>query len=619
VSSIPLDRPGGSWRLLLLAAAAFVAHVAAVLYVLPPALVADGRPIVFADYALHLRSCLLYQRLPAGQVWAYDPFQMAGYPANTIEATSNHATEVFVAAFGGSRPVVAFKVFVLLTFLLLPVAVGLAVRALGSGWGEAVGAGWLASLVWAIDPHFRLFREFGGFSFPFASALCLLALALLYRFLASGRWPAAAGFAAASCAAAWVHVLSLPMLALGGLAALAARPAGWQWRRATTAGALLLLPPVSILVWLRPLVENLRWVADTAHRLDSLGGRDLVALLAFAPGARFQSGIVWLGIAGLVVLARSRRSLAVCLGLTAVPLLLAAFLPLAEALGLRQLQVQRFLLTALLWLLPAGAAAVAWALGRLSAWPRRIVVVVVAAVATAYQQLPWLQVLAGSPTRMASLADRAALPAHVERLGQWIAARPPAGQVVLEDVDHIDVSAYGGSPVGGLLALLQSRPLLGGPEEVPLRQQAVDLTYGRWLGRPLVTLGSEELRSLLDRYAVAWIVAVRPDTVQYLLAQPGVVVPGERWGPFSTFGVRAPAPFADGADSVSLALGRIAVHGATVPQTLVRLHWHQRVRCTPPLAVERVVFPEDPVGLMRVRNGAMTDFVLTFDAPSPAL
>jgi hypothetical protein len=582
---------------------------------MPPSLVADGRPIVFADYALHLRSCLLHQRLPVGEAWTYDPFQMAGYPANTIEATSNHATEAFVSVFGGSRPVIAFKVFVLLTFLLLPLAVGLAARAFGSGWGETIGAAWLASLVWAIDPHFRLFREFGGFSFPFASALCLLASALLYRFMASGRRLVAAGFAGVSCAAAWVHVLALPLLALGGLAALAARPGGWRWRRAAGAGVLLLLPPVSILVWLRPLVENLRWVADTAHRLDSLGIRDLVALLLFAPGARFQSGIVWLGIAGLVVLARGRRTLAVCLALTAVPLLLAAFLPLAEVLGLRQLQVQRFLLTALLWLLPAGAAAVVWVLGRLSAWPRRILASVAIAVAVAYQQLPWMQVLAGSPTRMASLADRTVLPAHVERLGHWIASRPPGGQIVLEDVDHIDASAYGGSPVGGLLALLQSRPLLGGPEEVPLQQQVVDLAYGRWLGRPLVSLRSEELRSLLDRYAVAWLVTVRPDTVRYLLARPDVVLPGESWGPFSTFGVRAPAPFADGAASVRLALGRIAVQGAANPETLVRLHWHQRVRCTPPLAVERVVFPEDAVGLMRVRNGAVTDFVLTFDAP----
>ena len=35
--------------------------------------------MLFADYAVHLRSCLLYQRMhgPATQ-WAFDPFLMAG-------------------------------------------------------------------------------------------------------------------------------------------------------------------------------------------------------------------------------------------------------------------------------------------------------------------------------------------------------------------------------------------------------------------------------------------------------------------------------------------------------------------------------------------------------------
>ena len=44
---------------------------------------------------------------------------------------------------------------------------------------------------------------------------------------------------------------------------------------------------------------------------------------------------------------------------------------------------------------------------------------------------------------------------------------------------------------------------------------------------------------------------------------------------------------------------------------LLRLHWHQSLRTVPQLPVERVPFADDPVGLIRVRNGAVRDFELT--------
>ncbi|MGV8038516.1 MAG: hypothetical protein AB2L07_00015 [Thermoanaerobaculaceae bacterium] len=472
--------------------------------------------------------------------------------------------------------------------------------------------------MWAIDPGFRLFREFGGFSFPIGSAMSLLALALLHRFLTRRSWGSLAAGLVIAALAMWVHVAAIMLLAGAVIVLLVARPRQAGWRRLAVVLPFLLVPVLGAWSWLEPLRENGRWLAPTSERLGALGIGELVRMLTFAPGARLQSSVVWLGVAGLWVLGRRRPRLAVWLALSALPLLIVAFVPVLELVGLRFLQPQRFLVTALLWLAAPAVVAASAFLARLGRAARLGVASATVLVLTAYQQLPWLQVATASPTRMASLLDRTTLPPEVDRLGRWVLSRPPGGQVLLEDASSGAAAPYGGAPIGGLLSLTHRRPILGGPLGLPLQQQAVELIEGQWLGEPFAAQPTARLRERLGRYAVAWFVAVRPDTVRLLDATPDVVTPTERWGPFATYMVREPKPFADGAEAVELAFGRIAVRGAGLPHTLVRLHWHQRVRCTPALAVERLVFADDPVGLMRVHNGSVRDFVLTFDSPAPA-
>ncbi|HVN77125.1 MAG TPA: hypothetical protein VMT19_12465 [Thermoanaerobaculaceae bacterium] len=142
---------------------------------------------MFADYTLYLRSSLLAAgvRGPWAQ-WVYDPFQMAGYPANTRESAGNRATEAVVATLGGQNPVRAFKVWVALTFLLVPAVAAGALAAFGFGLRSVVVGTWLAALAWSLDPGFRIFRGFGGFAFPLAATMCLLAAGVLWSYLQRG-------------------------------------------------------------------------------------------------------------------------------------------------------------------------------------------------------------------------------------------------------------------------------------------------------------------------------------------------------------------------------------------------------------------------------------------------
>jgi hypothetical protein len=180
-------------------------------------------------------------------------------------------------------------------------------------------------------------------------------------------------------------------------------------------------------------------------------------------------------------------------------------------------------------------------------------------------------------------------------------------------MDDTANEGYAGTSIGAVLPLWTGRPILGGPEGLPFAQQTVDLTNGVWLGQAFTSLAPGRLAELLDRYAVHWIVAVTPASVAYLSRQTSVVSSGERWGRYVTFMRLSPAALAEGATSVELDIGRISVRGAALPVTSMALHWHQRLRSVPPLPIARVVYPEDPVGLIRVHNGNVRDFVLRCD------
>jgi hypothetical protein len=571
----------------------------------------DDRPVLFADYTLHLRSSLIFRdTVRRGTTWAYDPLLMAGYPANIFESVDNHATELFVAVFGGSHPVIAFKVWLLLGFLAFPWLVAVAALVFRLDSWTVVASAWLAALTWELDPHAVLFREFGGFSFLLVSALVVVAVALAWRTLGSGRLDVALAFGAVTAVVTWVHIVGLLLVAVATLALVITGATRLEPRRVgllAGAGVVAILPS---LWWLAPLFENLKWKVDSSNRLGATGFHDLVKLLLFNPGTRFQSLMVWIGIVGLVALSHADRRLAAWLGTCTAGVGLVVFTPVGRLGPVAQLQPQRFLLTGVVLLVIPAAFLVVRAGGRLGRCARWLALVPLITCASAFQLLPWLQVAARSPVRLPSLRDRSEVPPAVGFLWPWLQALPRDGRVLLEDMDEISNKAYGGSYIGGLWPLLKPVPLLGGPNELPYRQQVVDLTNGHWLGASLDSFSGQALRERLDRYAVAWIVAVWPDTVGILERLPGIVRRAGAGRGCVVFRVLEPSPLADAVSQVSLELGRVIVHGAQQPKTLVRIHWHQALRAVPPLPIERVPFPDDPVGLVRVHNGSVRDFTL---------
>ena len=84
---------------------------------------------------------------------------------------------------------VAFKLFVVTTFLCVPLLVGLSAFVAGLREPGPLLAAAVGTVIWQADPLIYLFRWFGSFNFINASVLSLLLCALSARFvLDGGHW-----------------------------------------------------------------------------------------------------------------------------------------------------------------------------------------------------------------------------------------------------------------------------------------------------------------------------------------------------------------------------------------------------------------------------------------------
>lgn len=263
------------------------------------------------DHPLYFHSALVTRAFlsQSGTTAGYDPAFMAGYPKSVVFPSSSTLPEVFVWAFGGERPEVAFKVFILLAAGVAPWLVAAA------AWVQGVRRAGVATAVllflgylwtdWPIN-----YVGYGMLPYFVAAPTCLIAAGMFGRFVdvgGFGRWLAAALL----CSAAFLMHITAGMLVApaGALAYLGV----WWSRRRQGAGL-----PLSrhLGVWSVPLVVlalNAFWWAPALWLSATKGSSDFAFVhpegsLArisqlFASEAPAEMILIGLGLPGLILLA----------------------------------------------------------------------------------------------------------------------------------------------------------------------------------------------------------------------------------------------------------------------------------------------------------------------------
>ncbi|CAN5875408.1 hypothetical protein BH23PLA1_BH23PLA1_15620 [soil metagenome] len=284
-------------------------------------------PLAWHDHPMHLHNAVITRDFlwRSGTTAGYDPSFMAGYAKSIVSDPSGTAPELFVALFGRSAPVVAYKIFVFLVMASIPWLIAWA-TAIWGGRLDAVGAAMVLALIFIWTDAPLGYAELGMVSYLLAIPLGVMVAGWLAHYIDLGgrrRWALAA---LGSTLLVLVHPLSVMVVA----------PAAWlaygvtAWRRDSEGLRLPLSRHVG--VWTIPLpvlLGNAFWwypglrLSSTSRPpdLELFSHREpvwerlgqIVGLYEPAQGV-IQAVLLAGSVVGLVVLARQRRILALTLG-----------------------------------------------------------------------------------------------------------------------------------------------------------------------------------------------------------------------------------------------------------------------------------------------------------------
>jgi uncharacterized membrane protein len=190
---------------------------------MPPAVWWTDQPILGVDYETHIAQVWrVIEGLDGwGRTWVYDVRLLAGSPHGVIFDADNKGWELWTWARAQPRRSqgLAFNLFVVARPLAGAPVVFSSARLFGLGRGAALAATGMGSLLWFFDSFSHWCWWVGMVAYAFASYLCLLPLALFWRWLRDRRAWQAAATAATLALAHQVHpycflILAAPMLVL---------------------------------------------------------------------------------------------------------------------------------------------------------------------------------------------------------------------------------------------------------------------------------------------------------------------------------------------------------------------------------------------------------------------
>jgi hypothetical protein len=606
-------------RTRVLLALTIALHLALSAYFAPPSVLFGKDPVVLSDYALHFYQVdrALWSFRGWGKLWAWDPLVLAGQPAGVAEDLTSKGTELFVIGLRafGVHPGLAFNLFIVLGFLLVPAAAWGSARLFDLPRRTAVWVVALWVLLWFFDSFLHWSWWIGMISWSIAAYGCVLLLGFLYRAFESKRAIWYVPIALLSSALFVIHPFVALTLLVPGAALYARAFRGlprvqhaWLWLS-------LLAASSTALIWIGPALRFRHWVdtADTFFNatlgyvvfdfFDILRNSDETG----APVRTVVRSVCF--VAGGILLWRWHRAgdrRALPLASLALWTLLLAYLGGHSSL-LRQTQPYRQIAPAML----AAALPAAVLLREIATrdWLRSLgkrgrVLVGLASLLVAHRFVqtvayyfadgvppvvdnPMLQDDSkGWTTRLAS-----ANPAAREVRAWLLANHADRGRVV---VQHWVLDEY--------LAGTTRLPLLGGIPERNIQHADAHLFRRAKEG----DLPTAELRQYLETYAVGWLVIGGPRIPlerQRELLELSAIVAGHR-----IYRTRAePSWFLTGTGHVAeQSLNRLSVEDARGDPVVLRFHWLESLACRPNCRVERHAVPGDRVGFIRVPSPPAT-------------
>lgn len=588
-------------------------HGAGILFFLPPQQILSPEPVHNGWHPTYFYRVFAAQQLleRSGTTWGYDPFVEAGTAGGLFREPDTGGDALFAAVATSvlGLPYVS-KAYMLLVQMLVPIAVFAAARLLGLRRDSAFWAALAAAAYWAWGrPFLGAVRLAGMHSYQLTCLLGLVAAAAAVRFYDPDHRVRIRSYALAvglAVLAGYVHPGGI--LQLLPVFAIAFATGMRRLRRRDHVALWLATALVLFLLWTawRELLRNPGLVEVAAGETGLHGPGDLLRVL-LRPTSALATAVLVLGALGLWIWRRHAGLAAATLaGWVMVLGGVAAFgsrLPVFERVEPFRLVLPMVLACSL----PAGDA-----LRHVADFVQRIFGRPLALLATlvAITCLPFLAMLDARffyVTRLDATLD----PRFLELLEQVQATSSDEGRLLFESMQDLRNSFSPGAPLQALVPIYTRRELVGAPRQRFDARPGLDLGAGRLAGRPFASWSGAELAAFLERYAVTTVVAWSQEARGFLAAHADLLPPTAEVHGFQVYRRRVHASRVEvGRAQVRADYNRIEISEIEGEELVLRYHWMPGLRASPPVPVEHVPVPDDPVGFIRVRPQGHTRIVL---------
>jgi len=590
-----------------------VLHLAAVCTLVPPQRLFSLRPVLSADFSVHIYHADFYRRaIYAGSLpWGYDPAVAAGKSLLPTQTVSSQSLEFFAVVAAWLKPQVIARVVLLFTALTFPLWTWWATRKIGLTADEQI---WtllcLLAGVW-LYPSLNGFMRIGMVDFALSCFLAPLALALFLRFVERPTARAYLAFLLAVSVVFAVHILGV-MVLIPPIAAYAlfSKPLDRRYR------LLAVSTPLWMTVlngfWFIPFVRALA-IPDLPGREFRHHPQDLVyggvteflEVLSVSRIALAALGLALLGFGTWVLARRFGKRTAVAVGLAVVTGLILKFAG-SSAPSLARMNPNRFLLpSAVFGAFPLGLAAHRFA-SRLRIPTGLSVPLIAAAAITAAFFAPQEKVrhseqrFFGGQPRMLPSRFPLALPHSV----QTVEALEPVLDFTTQRTGADDrlLVQTSGQCEQLLIPLLTGREVIG--TTYTDEYDPAQFHYNRVFGRAIDAWKPAEMKETLARWGVDWAFALTPDAK--LLLSEATASAGEEAGPYRVFRTsKETSKFLVGSGRVETELNRIELRKLEPAGDwiVLRYRYHPAWEASDPgTSIYRYPLPEDAVGFLAIRN-----------------
>jgi len=582
-------------------------------------------PVYNDDFSMHYAQCISAKRFLAGfgHLWGYDPFFLAGFPQGVLHPDIIAWQLFYYAASPVLGPGPAFKVYLLLFFLLYPLCIYGAMRNFSLSRVAALVAALLSVFLFNLTLAVNFFY-WGVVSYVIVCFFSLYVLSLFFKLFNQFTWKQYFITAGLASLLFLMHVLAymhlvVPLLILYIVSG----------RRLTAAQyvAVFCLPLIVVgsnLFWFGLVLEFYRYKTAIPQNYEfTLQIKNLFEFVMVYVVQRrtiphcapilnntfFDCIMLLFGSAGVYQWFRNRHmSLAVPFAGGVFFIFLVIYFG-SHTPFFAQFQPQRFIISLdLLLLIPASCAIVSF-FRVLFLRGKRLWVFFVMCFAFVVLVRPILQPFAhyykGNLYRL-----NCTFPQQLNDLLQVLEDKTTTeGRILLEDSEYTPESPehqYYGGHIPALFPELVRREYLCGPRPMyPIKHSYASYTRGLLFEKDISAYSLEELKEKFDLFNVKWIVSWYEPSKKVFDRYPDYIAKRADVDKFSIYEVqRKPSYFLKGSGRVHADYNRIEL-SHIVPENgeiIIAYHYMEKLKAQPPATIVPAFLGGDPVGFIKIRN-----------------